>query len=196
MSPRALAVAALVLLHVSSAAVADTCGPGRGAPDNLRFVEYFLSRPQDAPACTMQVVNGRLLVQSPITNPALTCPDMFAWKMFAETVTTEFWKSWATDQETWPGNGLPNDPGLPLALCAKGQSGPTCCDPGAANNPGYDDPSYKAKSCPYFPGDHAATLAAGVPERIGVLPSKAHMLSFASNPRFREILLRTPISSA
>jgi hypothetical protein len=138
----------------------------------------------------MQVVNGRISIQSPVTNAAMACPDMFAWKMFAEAVGAEFWKSWATDQETWPGNGLHGDAGLPLPLCVKGQSGPNCCNPNSATNPGYDEPSYKAKSCPYFPGDHAASAAGGMPERIGVLPSKAHMLSFAANPRFREVLLR------
>ena len=75
------------------AAAAATCGEGAdAAPDNLRFVQYFLSRIQDAPACAMWVVDGRMVVQSPTTNAALTCPDMFAWKLFAEAVTAEFWK--------------------------------------------------------------------------------------------------------
>jgi hypothetical protein len=107
-----------------------------------------------------------------------------------QAVTAEFWKNWATDQEVWPGNGYPDDPGLPLALCAKGQDGPGCCAPDGMSNPGYDDPSYKAKSCPYFPGDHLAKMAGSMPERVGVVPSKAHMLSFANNPRFRENLVR------
>jgi hypothetical protein len=178
-------------LCISLAAAAGTCGNGPdAAPDNLRFVQYFLSRPQDMPACAMQVVNGRIVVPPPTTNAALACPDMFAWKLFAEAVTAEFWKNWATDQEVWPGNGYPDGPGLPLALCAKGKNGPGCCAPDSMSNPGYDDSSYKAKSCPYFPGDHLAKMAAGMPERVGVVPSKAHMLSFANNPRFRENLVR------
>ena len=188
---RALAIAVLATPLSISLAAADTCGtPPNTASDELKFVQYFLSRPQDAAACAMQIVNGHLVPQSPITNAALTCPDMFAWKMFAEAVTAEFWKNWAADQETWPGNGYANDPGRPLALCAKGATGPNCCNPDSASNPGYDDPSYKAKFCPYFPGDHVATMTGGMPERFGVQPSKAHMLSFAANPRFREILLR------
>ena len=186
-----LTAAGLLPLCFSVATAADTCGTGpNAARDNLKFVQYFLSRPQDAPGCAMQVVNGQIVIQSPNTNAAMTCPDMFAWKMFAESVTAEFWKGWAADQETWPGNGLSNDPGLPLALCAKGNSGPGCCDPDRANNPGYDDPAYKAKSCPYFPGDHLASSAGAMPERVGVIPSKAHTLSFAGNPRFREVLMR------
>ncbi len=188
----ALTAAALATpLFALPVVAADSCGEGpAAAPDNLRFVQYFLSRPQDAPACAMAVVNGRLVVQAPTTNAAMSCPDMFAWKLFAEAVTAEFWKNWATDQEVWPGNGFPDDPGLPLALCAKGQHGAGCCAPDSANNPGYDDPSYKAKSCPYFPGDHPAKVAGTMPERIGVLPSKAHALSFANNPRIRESLVR------
>ena len=188
----ALTAAALATpLFALPVVAADSCGEGpAAAPDNLRFVQYFLSRPQDAPACAMAVVNGRLVVQAPTTNAAMSCPDMFAWKLFAEAVTAEFWKNWATDQEVWPGNGFPDDPGLPLALCAKGQHGAGCCAPDSANNPGYDDPSYKAKSCPYFPGDHPAKVAGSMPERIGVLPSKAHALSFANSPRIRESLVR------
>jgi hypothetical protein len=115
---------------VSLAYAADMCGTDPNvASDHLKFVQYFLSRPQDAPGCSMQVANGHLVVPGPTTNSALTCPDMFAWKLFTEAVMAEFWKNWATDQETWPGNGDPNDPGQPLALCAKGQSGPGCCNP-------------------------------------------------------------------
>ena len=182
-----LATFLLAFISISSVEAAD-CGADT-EPDFLPYVQYFLSRPQDAPACAMRVVNGRLVIQPPTSNPAMTCPDMFAWKMFAEVVTAEFWKGWATDQETWPGNGPRSDPGAPLALCAQGQSD-NCCDPANANNPGYTDPTYKAKSCPYFPGDHAAGFAGGMPERVGVLPSKAHMLSFASNPTIRGILLQ------
>src|SRR5271166_6077300 len=69
-------------LCISLAAAAGTCGNGPdAAPDNLRFVQYFLSRPQDMPACAMQVVNGRIVVPPPTTNAALACPDMFAWKI-------------------------------------------------------------------------------------------------------------------
>jgi hypothetical protein len=179
---------------ISLAAAADVCGtPPNTGRDSLKFVQYMLSKPQDVPGCAMQVANGRVVPQAPNSNPALSCPDMFAWKLFSESVMAEFWKGWAADQETWPGNGLPADPGLPLALCAKGASGPNCCNPDSATNPGYNDPSYKAKSCPYFPGDHVAALSGGMAERIGVAPSKAHTISFAANPRFKEVLTRDSV---
>jgi hypothetical protein len=175
----------------SFAAAADVCGtPPNVGNDNLKYVQYLLSKPQDSPGCSMKVVNGRLVIQEPVTNAALSCPDMFAWKLFSESVTAEFWKGWAADQETWPGNGFANDPGLPLPLCAKGKPSSACCNPDSAVNPGYDDPAYKAKACPYFPGDHVTAADAGMPERIGVVPSKAHTFSFATSPRAREILTR------
>jgi hypothetical protein len=95
---------------------ADICTTSN-TPDSLKWVQYFMSRPQDAPGCAMRIENGRLVAQTPITNPSLSCPDMFAWKLFAEAVKAEFWRNWAADQETWPGNGLDADPGRPLPLC-------------------------------------------------------------------------------
>jgi hypothetical protein len=165
---------------------ADICTTSN-TPDSLKWVQYFMSRPQDAPGCAMRIENGRLVAQTPITNPSLSCPDMFAWKLFAEAVKAEFWRNWAADQETWPGNGLDADPGRPLPLCSTGQAAQNCCNPDAAANPGYDDPTYKAKYCPYFPGDHNAATAV-TPLRLGVPPSKAHTLGFAASPVFRDAL--------
>lgn len=173
------------LASVGFAHAADICTT-TGTPDNLKYVQYFLSRVQDTPGCAMRVEGGGLTVPPTITNPAMSCPDMFAWKLFIEAIVGRFWRNWAADQETWPGNGLAKDPGKPYPLCAPGQSG-ACCDPSSKTNPGYDDKTYKAKYCPYFPGDHnLATDAA--PPRIGVPPSKAHTFGFAGNPRFREAL--------
>ncbi|EJN14287.1 hypothetical protein PMI42_02134 [Bradyrhizobium sp. YR681] len=172
------------LVTAQSALAADICTTSQ-TPDSLRWVQYYLSRPQDAPGCAMRVENGMLIAVPPVSNPALSCPDMFAWKLFAESVTAQFWKNWAADQETWPGNGLSSDPGRPLPLCSTGQAAQNCCNPGAATNPGYDDPTYKAKYCPFFPADHTniqATLKLGVP------PSKAHTLGMASRPAFRDAL--------
>lgn len=184
-------IAAAVLgctLVVPVSHAADICET-TGTRDNLQYVQYFFSRIQDVPGCAMQVENGRIVIGPNVTNPALSCPDMFAWKLFAEAIKGEFWKNWAADQEMWPGNGLANDPGRPYPLCRPGQPAATCCNPDAAANPGYDDATYKAKHCPYFPGDHAAPPGAA-PLRIGVLPSKAHTLGFAADARFRAALER------
>ncbi len=179
-----LAATALAFVFVIPATLAaDICTTTK-TPDSMKYVQYFLNRVQDVPGCGMGVVNGRIVVQPSVTNPAVSCPDMFAWKLFAEAVTAQFWRNWAADQETWPGNGLTQDPGRPYALCSPGQPAGSCCNPDAATNPGYDDPTYKAKYCPYFPGDHAMP-AGGMPVRLGAPPSKAHTLGFAASPRFR-----------
>lgn len=178
-------LAAALCLAALPAVAADIC-TNAGAPDSLRWVQYFMSRPQNAPGCAMRVENGRLVPVAPITNPALTCPDMFAWKLFAEAVAGQFWRNWAADQEMWPGNGLASDPGAPYSLCSPGQSG-NCCNPDSADNPGYNDQVYKAKYCPYFPGDHNAT-ATTTALRLGAPPSKAHTLGFAASARFRDAI--------
>ncbi len=187
MRGKILAATVSAFLAVAPAAwSADICTTSQ-APDSLKYVQYFLSRVQDQPGCAMHVVEGRLVAQQPVTNPAVSCPDMFAWKLFAEAVTGQFWRNWAADQETWPGNGLAQDPGQPYPMCGPGQPAGACCNPDGASNPGYDDATYKAKFCPYFPGDH--TIAPGtMPVRIGALPSKAHTPGFAASPRFREAM--------
>ncbi len=194
---RSLAAALALSSALSSAALAgdQVCGtPPNTAGNNIRYVSYFLSKPQDAASCSMKVVDGRIVVQAPATNPAMTCADMFSWKLLAEAVKDEFWKKWAADQETWPGVGCPNgDPKCqataPLPMCAKGQGGASCCDPNSSTNPGYDDTRYPAKFCPFFPGDHLSRFASGMPERLGVVPSKAHTVSFAADPGMRAKLL-------
>jgi hypothetical protein len=169
----------ITLTYCAIATAADICDPKR---DNLRYVQYFLSRPQDTPGCALKVVNGDIVADAPTSNPAMSCPDMLSWKLFVEVVNAEFWKNWAADQETWPGNGLAKDPGRPYPLCTKGKPGPNCCDPDGLANPGYDDPTYHAKFCPFFPGDHPS-----IPEtRFGLRPAIAHTLSFAGNPQFQK----------
>jgi hypothetical protein len=63
-----------------------------------------------------------------------------------------------------------------------------CCDPNSKMNPGYDDPVNQATYCPYFPGDHFGPNQKAAPLRIGVLPSKAHLVSFALEPRIQSLL--------
>src|SRR4051794_38774427 len=101
------------LLVAPAEAAAPTCGTDPNtASDNLRFVQYFLSRPQDAAGCAMEVADGRIVVKAPVTNPAMSCPDMFSWKLFVEAIKAEFWRNWASDFETWPAT--------PYKLCQAG----------------------------------------------------------------------------
>jgi hypothetical protein len=153
------------------AAIAQTCPPNK-----INFTMFLASKPQDTATCAMTVRDGKITVAAPVTNPAMSCPDMFGWKMFAEVVKQEFWKSWATDPDTWPAD--------PLPLCQPGSPAGTCCTPGAADNPGYGDPKAPANNCPFFPGDHRTPVQA-VQLLVGQPPSKSHLFSFSAAPQSR-----------
>ncbi len=161
-----------------------TCPAKDGQPlarSAIAYATYFRSKAQDAPQCSLNVVGGKIAI-TPATNPAMSCPNRFAWKLFAESVTQEFWKNWAADQQTWPGCN-PGDTtcrtaSSPLPLCAAGSDPGKCCDPASRTNPGYDDPYNPAKLCPYFPGDHHRPDRP-LPIRIGPPPLKAHLAGFA-----------------
>ena len=176
-----------------SIAVGQTCGTAPNtANDKIKYAMYFHSKPQDAAQCSMRVVAAHTVFDDPITNPAMSCPDMFSWKLFADVVQQEFWKGWAADQETWPGVQCPNgDPACkvtaPLPLCRQNKNASECCDPNGEANPGYDDPNYPFKFCPYFPGDHQKSK--GLELRRAAPPSKAHLPAFAEGPRFANMLM-------
>lgn len=158
----ALGLAGAVMGHASLAAADDQ------GPTAIDFAMYFNADVRDAPACAMSVSGGAIFIDPAISNPGVTCPDMFSWKLFADAVAGSFWTNWAADEQTWPAE--------PLALCTQGADPATCCTPGSLDNPGYDNAENPALHCPYFPGDH---LAAGraVPTPRGRPLSKAHSLN-------------------
>ncbi len=144
------------------------------APGSIDFAMYFNADVRDAADCAMSVVDGKVVIDPAIRNPAMTCPDMFSWKLFTEVVSQEFWKNWAADQQTWPGE--------PYAMCPTGYSSTTCCAPDSLDNPGYDNAENPALHCPYFPGDHRAAGATPPLPRAQPL-SKAHVTQFEDNLR-------------
>jgi len=175
------------------------CGTSdNAAKNNIKYAMYFMSKPQDGGECAMTVKDGRIVPSASVTNPGMTCPDMAAWKVFAEAIKQQFWRNWAADQETWPGVGCPNGDKKcaatqPLPLCATGTkpdspAAKQCCVPGNRNNPGYKDgDGYPFKYCPYFPGDNITDGSA--PLRRGGLPSKAHLPGFALAPEMKAALI-------
>lgn len=142
--------------------------------NSLNYVAYLRSRPMDHQDCAMRVQNGRIVIDPMVTNPAMSCSDMFAWKLYAEVITQEFWKNWAPDQYTWPNQN-------PLPLCSTGVT--PCCTPGSLTNPGYANKDNPATQCPYFPGDFPGTPQ---PVPYGAPPSKAHLPSFMQLPSVRD----------
>lgn len=108
-------------------------------PNQVDYAMYFMSEAKDAPECAMSVEGGKTVFAPPVSNPAMTCPDMFAWRLFTEVVQDEFWSRWPDELQNWPKN--------PYPLCKDGESPPDCCRFGDLRN----DPDH----CPIFPGSDA-----------------------------------------
>jgi len=165
-------------LHLMIAVAATGQSPCAGSRNNIPFVAYLMSAPQDHRECSMRVEGGVIRFDAAITNPALSCPDAFAWKLLASAIQQEFWKGWAADEYTWPNV-------QPLPLCKAGDDPRKCCAPGRTDNPGYDDAQNPAKNCPWFPGDHLAARPTP-PLRVAAQPGKAHLPTFALHPDVRK----------
>jgi hypothetical protein len=128
-------------------------GSSQPSPNNVGFDMYFNAAVNDAPECAMKAIDGHLRIDNAVTNPAFSCPDMLAWKVYIEVVQLNFIKSWTSGDLMWPSN--------PLPLCAAG-SGKPCCTPSSKTNPGYDNPLNPGQYCPFYPDDEEkASLTAG-----------------------------------
>lgn len=127
-------------------------------PTAIDSAMYFQADVRDASYCSMRLVNGQLQAVNrdngkPISNPAMTCPDMFSWKLFAEVVQDKFWSNWADEQQNWPAE--------PYPLCQTGQSAAAdaCCSPGDAGN--------STTHCPVFPGQRFAPQLKAFASAVG-----------------------------
>lgn len=165
-----IAAAMTAALQAGAPVLAAECTRNRST--TLDAAMYLLSKPQDAAGCVMRVVDGRIVIDPGVSNPAMTCPNMFSWKLFAEVVKAEFWKNWASDEQTWPSE--------PYALCREGQAPNTCCSPDSLNNPGNSLRLNPGLHCPFYPGDHQNESVHANAVRIGQPPSKLHVPSFMS----------------
>jgi hypothetical protein len=112
-------------------------------PTGIGSTLYFQAAIQDAEACSMTAVDGELMPINrnsgkPLSNAAMTCPDMFSWKLFAMVIQDRFWSNWADENDNWPEQ--------PYALCQSGQTPAkdACCQPGASDN--------DKDHCPVYPG--------------------------------------------
>ena len=127
---------------VASLAGAELAGEeaesAKWIPNRVDYAMYYLSEVKDSPDCSMTARDGHLAFGEGITNPSMTCPDMFAWKLFVDVIRDEFWSRWAGEKDNWPEK--------PFRMCRAGEV-PTkeCCKPGASTN--------SATNCPRFPGD-------------------------------------------
>lgn len=140
-------------------------------PNVIQQILYFNSAPQDDDSCTLAPnADGSFTFGEGVTNPAMTCPDAFAWKLFVEALQEKFWLNWAADKYTWPN--------APLPLCTNAPDGTPCCDPNSLTNPGYKNAGNPAKFCPYYPGDHLTDGT--LPENYPAQPlAKSQVHAFA-----------------
>ena len=120
-------------------------------PHNVDYDMYFNSAWNNDPNCAMDVVRGGIAIAPAVTNAAMSCPDMLAWKVFAQAVSQEFVSTWAGGDLMWPA--------APWPLCTSGVTS-GCCVPGSARNPGYQNPSDPSLHCPFYPGTRPQPSAA------------------------------------
>ena len=113
-------------------------------PDQIDYSMFFNADIRDTPECDVRVIHGAVDFGDTISNPAMSCPDAFAWSLFAEVTAAGWWENWATDRQVWPSDPWPR--------CAPGESG-KCCPAVASSN------EIWPLHCPVFPGD-----AEGVPQ--------------------------------
>ncbi|MCW5842356.1 MAG: hypothetical protein KIT77_13995 [Caldilinea sp.] len=167
-----LTVIALVLGAATAAQAQDPAGEPP-APNAIDRVLYFNSAVQDHDACDLRLdEDGAFDFGDSVTNPAMTCPDAFAWRLFLEAIEQEFWLYWAADQLTWPAQ--------PLPLCTDDTAaGTACCTPGSLENPGYDNADDPAVNCPYYPGDHLDAGGDAILHTAQPL-SKSHVNAFSA----------------
>lgn len=147
MSGNAKRVAYRAALGVILASIVLSACEGLAEERNLNQIDYamyFMSTVRDGAECSMAVVDGRLRVMPPVTSPAMSCPDMWAWKLATDVILGKFWSDWPDEQQNWPAE--------PYRRCADGEepSRVHCCRAGSAAN----DPTH----CPIFPGDRKPAL--------------------------------------
>lgn len=145
--------------------------------NGIDYSMYFLADVRDNEHCAMTVSkDGNWSIDARITNPAMTCPDMTSWRLFATVVRDKFWSDWADETQNWPEQ--------PWALCSATVT-TNCCTPNSSKN--------DLNHCPIFPGDAsrtptAAAEAATLPLRIG-RPSITHELQMRTPAEVDKLLL-------
>lgn len=139
--PAAVALLAAALVAAAQPLTAEPCPPG---PNQIDYTMYFLADVRDAEECAQSFTDGRWTTPDGLVNPAISCPDMFSWRLYIDSVRDEFWSRWADETQNWPPE--------PYPLCSSGGTlRKTCCEPGDPDNP--------EGHCPVFPGDEAVAKA-------------------------------------
>jgi len=154
--------AALAFLIMSASGLrAQTIEEGTSPPDSIDYAMHYLADVRDAAECNVTVRDGRIDFGDVVTNPAMTCPDAFAWSLFVRAVSEGFWENWSTDRQIWP-----NDP---WPRCGPDAITENCCQELGSSHDG------SPEHCPVFPGD-----TEGLPSHQLQASSKAHSVTLAN----------------
>ena len=160
----------LVLLCSLAANASNDSGPVLPTtPTSIDTAMLYRSFVQDAPECTVTVADGKLTFGEDITNPAMTCPDAFAWTQYLSAIRARFW-NWGIDQTVWPAE--------PWPICTKDVT-KNCCPRDIFNNP----PKKPNKHCPfnrqdYYPTPPLPTQPNGTPSGVVLSHRGAHKKTY------------------
>jgi hypothetical protein len=153
----AAAIAAVWLASVPAAAEPAVTHP----PSQINFSMLFTADVRDSPECDVHVDGRRITYGANVTNPAMTCPDAFAWRLFVASVRQGFWQNWSTNRQVWPSDPWPR--------CKAGETPGQCCPALAISNQAWPE------HCPVFPG-----ASPGVRDEMLSPPAVAQQLSLAA----------------
>ena len=149
-------------------------------PNSIDYAMYFLGDVRDNEHCAMTIENGNFVTAARISNPAMTCPDMTSWRLFAAVVRDKFWSDWADETQNWPQQ--------PWPLCSASQT-TNCCTPHSTTN--------SKEHCPYFPGSsnnadgalkNTEAVKTSPSHRVG-RPSITHQLQAIKTPAEVDLLI-------
>ncbi len=153
-------------------------------PDSMDYATLPFAGVRDSPQCNLRVVGNRADFGDGVTNPAQTCPDSFAWSMFAQIVSQHFWESWSTDRQTWPSDPWPR--------CRPDETPGQCCASVELSL------NAAPEHCPVFPGG-----TPGVPSHQVQPPATAHQLTLSqatgrTNAAWKDVpdILKAPVIGA
>ena len=152
--------AVFACLAFAALSPASAEGPVARVPDQVDFSTFFMADVRDSPECQAHLAGGRVGFGETITNPALTCPDAFAWNLFVASVSEGFWENWSTNRQTWPSDPWPR--------CKPGETG-QCCAAVEISNVAWPE------HCPVFPG-----ATAGLPQEVATEPAIARQITLAN----------------
>ena len=155
-------VAVFILMSLAGigGAAAQQAAPKTHTPDQVDFSMFFMADIRDSPECDVWIADGRITFGAAVTNPAMACPDAFAWKLMVESVAAGFWENWSTNRQAWPSDPWPR--------CAPGETEGACCPTVVTSNDAWPE------HCPVFPGP-----TEGVPVDSLAEPGVAAHVTFA-----------------